>query len=744
MANAWTNGPDQEECQKSDRPVKPTRPANDYGYGYYGPPVLNCDELPVNFELTAKIDLQWSTGESLDQTTSVRFRPNSDQKSVPFSIDMPTDIMSKKPRDWSSLVLHFSTLLPNGTEFGLQSTEYLSIIERESMIIQSDKAKYKPGNLVNFRLLSMDVNLTPIVPVSLSYSIISPSDNKMAQKKVLPDSAVATGQFTLDKFAEQGTWTIEAVAQTDRGKFEASYSFEVEEYVLPTFEVKITTDRSFVIAGERENVPLKIDAVYTFGQPVKGDAKVTITKMPCEKPSWGYRPDIEPVPCPAFAECPERDEDGCLVPPSLTLDIKKFDGSYSTSINRKDLSKIYNFEDDNWRCQCGKNLLITASVIDKNSEEELDSQKKLAVESEKYKIDFVYTPEARREGVPFQFIAQAKYVDGSVLDVSGVAKCNIEAGWSQRDEIPKEVVTAELDPQGYFTCNIPDRFDSSFELTVSFDDQSGNDNGEISARHWASNRQPSTKELITIKSAVNDRKLIPNEALPIEIKANYAGTVTLVAVAKNEIVMSQLIDVTAGEVQIIEVEVLFDMVPEVRFVAYENRGSHWNADSLSFFVQEDFEHTISVKPSKSETKVGESVDLNIESNSPQSEVFLLGVDKSVKLLASGNDVTQQKLLEVMEKPSSSSWRPWSIWRGCGIWFPWSHGSSAESKLQDAGYALVNVKSFEVLGSYLFLKIAWCSIIDYIYDTVFPASQWRRLTDLQSLNSTYRVCLVKSN
>jgi CD109 antigen len=138
------------------------------------------------------------------------------------------------------------------------------------------------------------------------------------------------------------------------------------------------------------------------------------------------------------------------------------------------------------------------------------------------------------------------------------------------------------------------------------------------------------------------------------------------------------------------------MIPEVRFLAFENRGDTWTADSLSFFVEENFEHQVTLIPSKDKTEVGDVVDINIAADT-EADVYLLGVDKSVLLLASGNDVTQQKLLEVTQKPSEDSWRPWNIWGGCGWWFPWSYGNDAVSKIQDAGYGIVNVKSIEVSG-----------------------------------------------
>ena len=356
-------------------------------------------------------------------------KPNSGAPPTPFSLDIPSDVLKSKPKSYSSLVLKFKTAYQNGTEFGVTSTEYLTLIEREHIVIQSDKAKYKPGNLVQFRVLMMDVNLIPFEATSIEYTIESPSNNKMAMKTLTNPGQVVTGSFPLDKYAEQGGWSISVEATTPNGKIEAVYPFDVEEYVLPTFEVKINTDRSFIIEGEAEDVPIKIDAIYTFGQPVKGDAKVTITKMPCSVPSYyGYKPTAS-IACSPFTTCPKVDKNGCLVPPEIELDIKKFDGSHSDSIPRDELKKLYDFQDSNWRCQCGKNLLIKASVIDKTSGEELGAESKLKVESQKYSVDFVYTPDARREGIPFEFIAQAKFIDGSLLDVDGKVTCNVEVSY---------------------------------------------------------------------------------------------------------------------------------------------------------------------------------------------------------------------------------------------------------------------------------------------------------------------------
>ena len=109
------------------------------------------------------LKLKWSSGESdVLARERVQFKPNANQPPVPFSIEIPANVLSTKPHTYSSLYLEFSTSYQNGTQFGLTQSEYLNLIEREHIVIQSDKAKYKPGNLVQFRVIMMDVNLKPV------------------------------------------------------------------------------------------------------------------------------------------------------------------------------------------------------------------------------------------------------------------------------------------------------------------------------------------------------------------------------------------------------------------------------------------------------------------------------------------------------------------------------------------------------------------------------------------------------
>ena len=63
-----------------------------------------------------------------------------------------------------------------------------------------------------------------------------------------------------------------------------------------------------------------------------------------------------------------------------------------------------------------------------------------------------------------------------------------------------------------------------------------------------------------------------------------------------------------------------------------------------------------MEPEKQEAKVGETVNVNIRTNVKSSKVFLLGVDKSVRLLDGSSDITRELLTAVLREPMKSSYR----------------------------------------------------------------------------------------
>ncbi|KFB45614.1 AGAP008366-PA-like protein [Anopheles sinensis] len=105
-----------------------------------------------------------------------------------------------------------------------------------SMLIQMDKAWYKPGDTVFFRVLVLDRGFKPFSPAS------------------------ANGMTV---FIRDG-----------QGNREQVKNFLVERYVLPTYSVKVEAP-GFVFLSD-EFLKLVVTAKYTFGKPVVGELTLSV------------------------------------------------------------------------------------------------------------------------------------------------------------------------------------------------------------------------------------------------------------------------------------------------------------------------------------------------------------------------------------------------------------------------------------------------------------------------------------
>ena len=120
-----------------------------------------------------------------------------------------------------------------------------------SIFIQTDKAIYKPGNVVKMRALVVDADLKPISD-KVTMEVHDPADNILAQwNNVQLTSGVISKEMQLADETTLGDWTIKV--KTGATGLESSKTFSVDKYVLPKFEVTleppsyITEDKGAVV-----------------------------------------------------------------------------------------------------------------------------------------------------------------------------------------------------------------------------------------------------------------------------------------------------------------------------------------------------------------------------------------------------------------------------------------------------------------------------------------------------------------
>ncbi|ROL50597.1 Alpha-2-macroglobulin [Anabarilius grahami] len=141
--------------------------------------------------------------------------------------------------------------------------------------IQTDKPIYNPGQMVNFRVVTMDAKF---VPLDQMYNLVVVEDNN--NNRIGQWTSVSSTRWILqlshelNSEAQMGMYTISAFI----GDRMISQVFEVKKYVLPKFDVTVNASQTYSVA----DVGLKVEACakYTYGQPVPGQALVEVCRDP--------------------------------------------------------------------------------------------------------------------------------------------------------------------------------------------------------------------------------------------------------------------------------------------------------------------------------------------------------------------------------------------------------------------------------------------------------------------------------
>ncbi|XP_059499718.1 complement C4-A-like, partial [Stegostoma tigrinum] len=138
------------------------------------------------------------------------------------------------------------------------------------VFIQTDQPVYTPGQIVMYRIFTLDHYMRPVndkirVSIYNSRSIQLTAADWMSEKMKLLRTRVPDNE-------ESGIWRIEAEF-LDSPMSKVSAQFEVKEFVLPRFEVKVQADQMFYLVT-KEEFKFKIVAMHTYGEAVEGKAFV--------------------------------------------------------------------------------------------------------------------------------------------------------------------------------------------------------------------------------------------------------------------------------------------------------------------------------------------------------------------------------------------------------------------------------------------------------------------------------------
>ncbi|XP_044152711.1 alpha-2-macroglobulin-like [Bufo gargarizans] len=172
--------------------------------------------------------------------------------------------------------LHVSA---HGEHINVDESKKVVIVKKSDVcIVQTDKSTYKPGDIVKFRLMSVNHEF---LPLNKKYPLVEIRDtnrNRIAQwLDVSTEQGFADFSFHLAHEPEFGEYKINIPNGCEK-------YFNVDKYVLRRWELKINAPSEVSLADK--SVHLEVCGSYIYGKPVEGNIDLSVCLE--HLPDFGY------------------------------------------------------------------------------------------------------------------------------------------------------------------------------------------------------------------------------------------------------------------------------------------------------------------------------------------------------------------------------------------------------------------------------------------------------------------------
>ncbi|KAF0289583.1 CD109 antigen [Amphibalanus amphitrite] len=490
-----------------------------------------------------------------------------------------------------------------------QNTTALEYVHKSySVFIQTDKAIYKPGDLVRFRAVVLNPSLRPHTAGNLNAWVTDGKGNRIQQwDRQFTTNGVFTNSIQLSDQPVLGDWnlTIDVLGQR------TSKVFEVAEYVLPRFEV--TIDLPPYATFDDTSVTATVHAKYTYGKAVRGEVMVRA------------HPELKSTYLQPIFQDPVRKS-------------APIDGTADVTFNLKDELGLTNEDYE-------RELVFDVIVTEELTGRAQNASAVTTIHRHKYTLQLVKTAENFKPGLKYTaFLKLATQDDMPVR--GGRDKVTVKYGYTYNHE---NYTVTEYD--------VP----SNGLLELTFFPPADNDTHAlgIEAEYKGVNQWFSTvnKALSPSNSYIQATLETeePRVGQPVTVRINSTRPVNQYVyevLGLGQLQFAETMNAGGATTHQFRFTIRKDMVPRTRVVVYHILpDGEVVADALDFDVMGTFQNTVDIELGANKVEPGQEVDIKIKTR-PDSYVCVLGIDQAVTVLKSGNDITQADVYEEMESYDS--------------------------------------------------------------------------------------------
>ncbi|KPP74224.1 complement C4-B-like [Scleropages formosus] len=486
------------------------------------------------------------------------------------------------------------------------------------IFIQTDKPIYTPGENANFRIFTLNQYMLP-TDEAMNLRILN-SKGLMVYDNTVKSMQIYQQRIPIPDVEPAGHWKIIAWF-THLPMSNTTVEFEVRQYVLPSFEVKIEALKPYYLLKE-DSFDFRVSARYTYGKGLNGIAYVRFALM---------------------------DEHGSKTHlPGLEMQTAVKDGGAQITLRTEDLRE----KADNRTTEPieGHRLYIAVTVLETASGELEEAESStVKIVSMPYEIDVsktkqYFTPEGK-----LFILASTVYPDGTPVPHPQM-KATVEVTGGAGESFHLKASGNE-DGETVFNLKVPKQAESLNIEVFAVEDTGDAVLGRTRIRATAIASLSQSYLSIELPHVVlkdgQEMNVIFRDITPAGLAKPthiyYLVWKLLQILNKGKVVQAKRVQRT--ELTSITLPFSYDLTPSFRIVAYYyiKRGGEWTivTDSMWVDAQDVCEGQMQIVPFKRDYKPAEK--MNVEVRMDQGDrVALAAVDTAVYILNKQNKLTSQK------------------------------------------------------------------------------------------------------
>nr|XP_046263044.1 complement C3-like isoform X2 [Scatophagus argus] len=482
------------------------------------------------------------------------------------------------------------------------------------IFIQTDKPLYTPNSRVHYRMFGVTPHMEPVerddrtrTDAIIVTEIVTPEGIILPLSTVSLKSGIHSGIYQLTEIVSPGLWKVVAKFHSNP---QQSYSaeFEVKEYVLPSFEVKLTPVSRFFYV-DSEELTINIKATYLFGEEVNGMAYVVFGVI-------------------------QQDQKKSF--PSSLQRVQIEGGSGVVKLKRHHINETFR----NILDLVGSPIFVAVSVLTESGSEMVEAElRNIQIVTSPYTIHFKKTPKYYKPGMSFDVAVEVV----------------------NPDETPAEGVTVEVNPgqvtgrtaangMARLTINIVD-VRGPLTITAKTTDPLISSERQASASMVALPHTTKSNNYIHIGVDTAEVTLGENLKINFILNRHAENDITYLILSRGQLVKNYRYK-TRGQVLISQiVTITKEMLPSFRIVAYyHTNDNEVVADSVWVDVKDSCMGSLKLQSTRNVPSYEPRKMFGLKvTGDPGATVGLVAVDKGVYVLNNKHRLTQKKVWDIVEK-----------------------------------------------------------------------------------------------